>query len=221
VFDHVGADPTYWDDALTERVHVGDGPGQPVRQPLADAVWDAVDDDIARLRQLLGDPLPEWPRPSAAPGMAPGRLGTEQGTPTKEERLMPGKKELPSTLERSAKKAQRTWIEAHDSAVEEYGEGERAHRTAFSALKHSYEKVGDHWEAKDEKGPSDKQAAKSGGAARKGGRTAGGVDANASKSHLMEVAKKLDVTGRSRMTKDELVDAIKKANARQTRKSRS
>jgi cation transport regulator ChaB len=135
---------------------------------------------------------------------------------------MPGKKELPSTLERSPKKAQRTWIKAHDSAVEEYGEGERAHRTAYSALKHSYEKVGDHWEGKDEKGPSDKQAAKSGSAARtSGGTTAGGVDANASKSHLMDVAKKLDISGRSRMTKDELVDAIQKANAKETRKSRS
>ena len=134
---------------------------------------------------------------------------------------MPGKKELPSTLERSPKKAQRTWIEAHDSAVEEYGEGERAHRTAFSALKHSYEKVGNHWEAKDVKGPSDGQAAMSGGPARTGGKTAGGVDANASKSHLMDVAKRLDISGRSRMTKDELVEAIDKANARQTRKSRS
>jgi hypothetical protein len=134
---------------------------------------------------------------------------------------MPGKQELPSTLERSPKKAQRTWIKAHDAAVEEYGEGERAHRTAFSALKHSYEKVGDHWEAKEEKGPSDKQAAKSGGSARKGGTTAGGVDANASKSHLMDVAKRLDISGRSRMTKDELVAAIQKANDQQTRKSRS
>ncbi|UMG91928.1 ChaB family protein [Nocardioides sp. TF02-7] len=75
---------------------------------------------------------------------------------------MPASKELPSTLRRSSKKAQRTWSKAHDSAVEEYGEGERAHRTAYSALKHSFEKVGDHWEPKDEKGPSDKQAAKKG-----------------------------------------------------------
>jgi cation transport regulator ChaB len=134
---------------------------------------------------------------------------------------MPAKKDLPSTLQRSPKKAQRTWSKTHDSAVEEYGEGERAHRTAFSALKHSYEKVGDHWEGKDQKGPSDKQAQKSGGRARKGGKTAGGVDANASKSHLMDVAKKLDISGRSRMSKDELVDAIHKANAKQTRKSRS
>jgi cation transport regulator ChaB len=133
---------------------------------------------------------------------------------------MPGKQELPSTLERSSKKAQRTWIKAHDSAVEEYGEGERAHRTAFAALKHSFEKVGDRWEAKDEKGPSDKQAAKSGAAARKGGTTSEGVDANATKAHLMEVAKRLDVSGRSRMNKDELVEAIKKANRKETRESR-
>jgi hypothetical protein len=134
---------------------------------------------------------------------------------------MPGKQELPSTLERSSKKAQRTWIKAHDSAVEEYGEGERAHRTAFAALKHSFEKVGDRWQAKDEKGPSDKQAAKSGAAARKGGTTSEGVDANATKAHLMDVAKRLDVSGRSRMNKDELVEAIKKANRKETRTSRS
>ena len=134
---------------------------------------------------------------------------------------MSGRQELPSTLERSPKKAQDTWVAAHDSAVEEYGEGERAHRTAFAALKHSFEKVGDHWEPKEKKGPSDKQAAKSGAKARKGGKTAGGVDANASKAHLYEVATRLGVAGRSKMTKDQLVDAIQKANAKETRKSRS
>jgi cation transport regulator ChaB len=134
---------------------------------------------------------------------------------------MPAKKDLPATVQRSPKKAQDTWGKTHDSAVEQYGEGERAHRTAFSSLKHSFEKVGDHWEPKDEKGPSDKQAEKTGKAARKGGRTAEGVDANASKQHLYDVARRLGVTGRSRMSKDELVEAIKKANARETRRSRS
>jgi GT2 family glycosyltransferase len=150
----------------------------------------------------------------------PGYPLTSSRSSTRGE-LMPGRQELPSTLERSPKKAQRTWIKAHDAAVEEYGEGERAHRTAFSALKHSFEKVGDHWEPKEESGPSDRQAERSGGPARRGGRTAGGVDANASKRHLMEVAKKLDISGRSRMTKDQLVDAIQKANAAETRRSRS
>jgi hypothetical protein len=135
---------------------------------------------------------------------------------------MPAREEMPSTIERSPKKAQETWVKTHDSAVEQYGEGERAHRTAFSALKHSFEKVGDHWEPKEEKGPSDKQAARSGASARKGDApTAEGVDANASKKHLYELASRLEVTGRSRMTKDELVEAIKKANARETRRSRS
>jgi ChaB len=73
---------------------------------------------------------------------------------------MPARKEMPSTLKRSPEKAQETWAKTHDAAVEEYGEGERSHRTAFAALKHSFEKVGDHWEPKDKKGPSDKQAAK-------------------------------------------------------------
>ncbi|MDH2416043.1 ChaB family protein [Nocardioides sp. CER19] len=134
---------------------------------------------------------------------------------------MPGKQELPSTLERSSKKAQRTWIKAHDSAVEEYGEGERAHRTAFSALKHAFEKVGDHWEPKNEKGPSDEQDAKTGRSARRsGGKTAEGVDANASKTHLMDLARKLDISGRSSMKKHELVDAIMKANRRKSAQAR-
>ena len=134
---------------------------------------------------------------------------------------MPAKDELPSTLQRSPKKAQETWSKAHDSAVDEYGEGERAHRTAYAALKHGFEKVGDHWESKDEKGPSDRQAEKSGSAARKDGETAGGVDANASKDHLYDIAQKLDISGRSKMDKDQLVDAIQHANERKTRESRS
>ena len=123
---------------------------------------------------------------------------------------MPGRKELPGTLKRSPKKAQETWIETHDSAVESYGEGERAHRTAFSSLKHSFEKVDDHWEKKDKKGPSDPQAAKSGAAARRGeGETFGGVDVICnSKAELYERAQKLGVQGRSRMDKKELARAI-------------
>jgi len=36
----------------------------------------------------------------------------------------------------------------------------------------------------------------------------------------MDQAKKLDIGGRSRMTKSELVDAIQKANAKKTRQAR-
>jgi len=135
---------------------------------------------------------------------------------------MVAKKDLPSTLQRSPKKARETWGKTHDSAVEQYGEGERAHRTAYSSLKHSFEKVGDHWEPKEDgkKGPSDEQAAKTGAAARRGGRTAGGVDANATVSHLRARAKELDIPGRSRMTKQELVDALQKASRRETAKAR-
>ncbi len=128
------------------------------------------------------------------------------------------KDELPSTLQRSGKKAQRTFAKAHDSAADSYGEGERAHRAAYSALKHTHEKVGDHWEPKDGKGPSDEQAKGGRGTSRK---TAGGVDANASKKHLVEVARRLDISGRSKMDKGELVDAIQKANKKATAKSRS
>ncbi|MDP9429217.1 MAG: ChaB family protein [Actinomycetota bacterium] len=127
------------------------------------------------------------------------------------------KSEIPSTLERSDEKAQRTFAKAHDSAMDSYDDERRANQVAWAAVKHTHEKVGDHWETKDHKGPSDAQA--------EGGRdtnreTKGGVDANATKEHLMDVAKKLDISGRSKMSKDELVDAIKKANDKETRKAR-
>jgi cation transport regulator ChaB len=128
------------------------------------------------------------------------------------------KSELPSTLQNSPAKAQRTFAKAHDAAVKEYGEGQRAHRVAYSALKHSFEKVGDHWEAKAQKGPSDSRA-RSGGP-DPSGKSAEGVDANASKKHLVDVARKLDISGRSNMSKDELVSAIKKANRRSTARNR-
>ena len=133
---------------------------------------------------------------------------------------MPGRQELPSTLERSSRGAQRTWIKAHDSAVEQYGEGERAHRVAYGALKHQYEKVGDHWERKEggRKGPSDPQSARP---RQQGGRSGEGVDENASKEHLYGVAQRLGIDGRSRMSKGELLDAIRKANRSRTRASRS
>ncbi|UUT35159.1 ChaB family protein [Microbacterium elymi] len=130
---------------------------------------------------------------------------------------MPASKEMPDTLKRSPKHAQEIWSKSHDSAVDEYGEGERAHRTAFAALKHEYEKVGDHWEKKDSAGPSDSKAKSRRGSS---GTSHGGVDANASKEHLYDVAKKLDIDGRSSMSKDQLVDAIEKANKRETREAR-
>lgn len=126
--------------------------------------------------------------------------------------------ELPSTLRKSEDKAQRTFAKAHDAAAEEYGEGERAYRTAYSALKHSYEKVGDHWEAKDQRGPSDERAESGGPQAS--GETAEGVNANATKKHLVDLAKRLNITGRTRMSKEELVEEIKKANRRESRRSR-
>jgi hypothetical protein len=132
---------------------------------------------------------------------------------------MPGKDAMPSTVERSDDKAKRTWVETYDSAMETYGdEGGRARRVAFAALKHTHEKVGDHWEPKGRQGPADEQSAAPGRMTDLP--TAGGVDANASKKHLLDVAKKLDISGRSSMKKDELVDAIQRANTRQTAKSR-
>lgn len=132
---------------------------------------------------------------------------------------MPGEQEIPSTLRRSPRKAQETYAKTLDSAVQTYGEGRRARQTAIAAVKHSFEKVGDRWQPKPSKGPSDAQARRS--YRQEPRETAGGVNATASKQHLLEVAKQLDVRGRSGMTKPQLVEAIEKANATQTRRARS
>jgi cation transport regulator ChaB len=136
---------------------------------------------------------------------------------------MPAKKEdLPSTLERSPKKVQRTYEKTLDSAHEQYDSEERAHRTAWDSVKHVAEKRGDHWELKDEKGPSDRQAERSGPAARRSTeKTAGGIDANKSKDDLMEDAREAGISGRSKMDKDELVSALRKHSDRETAKARS
>jgi cation transport regulator ChaB len=97
-----------------------------------------------------------------------------------------GATELPRTLKRSDKHAQEIWLKTHDSAVETYGEGRRAHMTAYASLKHSYEKRGDRWVPKKEKGPSDPQARRSTetnppSSARKRAPTAGGKVARTEK----------------------------------------
>ena len=133
----------------------------------------------------------------------------------------PKKSEIPSTVARSGSKAQRTWAKTHDSAVETYGEGERAHRTAFASVKHVAEKKGDHWELKDEQGPSDPQAEQSGRAARDDPkRTYGGVDANKSKQDLYEDAKEAGIEGRSDMSKEQLAEALQKHSERESARAR-
>jgi cation transport regulator ChaB len=135
---------------------------------------------------------------------------------------MPAKKEdIPSTIERSPAKVQRTYEKTLDSAHEQYDSEERAHRTAFAAVKHVAEKRGDHWELKDEPGPSDPQSAQGGRAARDRPKESfGGVDAGKSKEELYEQAKEMDVQGRSKMSKRELAEALQKANDRETARAR-
>jgi cation transport regulator ChaB len=126
--------------------------------------------------------------------------------------------ELPRPLRRSPPKAQRTYAKAHDSAVETYGEGEAAHRTAYAALKHSFERKGDRWVEKERKGPSDPRATDP--RARERGRgddvtkTFGGVDVYGNtKRELYERARELGVDGRSSMSKEELGEAIARKQA--------
>ena len=120
------------------------------------------------------------------------------------------KEELPDTLKRSGSKAQRTFAKAHDAAVEQYGEGERAHRTAMAALKRTHEKRGDRWVQKREPGPSDPRSKKTTAQKRRGeGETFGGVDVEQNtKQQLYDRARLLGVKGRSTMSKRELARAI-------------
>ena len=96
-----------------------------------------------------------------------------------------------------------------ENAEEEYGDQERAHRTAYASLKHSFEKVGDHWEPKDHKGPSDERARtdnRDGVQPRAQRRRCG--CRRALEAGLYDRAKRLGVKGRSAMSKQELGEAI-------------
>jgi cation transport regulator ChaB len=126
---------------------------------------------------------------------------------------MPAKKDepdIPSTLLRSAKKVQDTYEKTLEAAEETYdGDEARAHRTAWSAVKQVAEKKGDHWELKDETGPSDQP-----------GDTAGGVDTTKTKAELLEDARDANIEGRSKMDKEELVEALEQHSRRETAKAR-
>ena len=85
--------------------------------------------------------------------------------PLRQEDVVPTSKnktgDLPSTIERSDKHAQEIYTKTLESAEQTYeGDQEAAHRVAFAALKHQYEKKGDRWVKKGWKGPSDPQAAR-------------------------------------------------------------
>jgi len=135
---------------------------------------------------------------------------------------MPARDEdLPGTLERSPKKVRDTYEKTLDSAHEQYDSEERAHRAAWAAVKHVAEKKGDHWEPKDEYGPSDPQSAQGGRAARDRPReTYGGVDAGKSKEELLQDAREAGISGRSKMDKQELAEALRRHNDRETARAR-
>lgn len=118
---------------------------------------------------------------------------------------MPSKQEdIPSTLERSPDKVQRTYEKTLDSAHEEYDDEERAHRTAWASVKNVAEKKGDHWEPKG-------RGSGSGGSAGDGSRS-GGTSGGPSKQELYDRARQLDIEGRSNMSKSELQRAVDRAS---------
>ncbi len=114
--------------------------------------------------------------------------------------------ELPSTLKASPGKVQRTYEKTLDSAENEYHDEARAHSTAWASVKHVAEKKGDHWEPKDEYGPSDPRSRQPASAKRAGeGETFSGVDVEGnSRDELVARAKKAGIRGYSKMTKHEL-----------------
>ena len=128
---------------------------------------------------------------------------------------MPLKRDdLPGTLLRSADKVQRAYLETLESAEETYGgDEERAHRTAWASVKQVAEKKGDHWELKDEPGPSEPDGSRD-------APTHGGIDATKTKAELLEDAKAADIAGRSKMSKEELVDALEQHSKNATAEAR-
>src|SRR3954452_6974020 len=120
--------------------------------------------------------------------------------------------EIPGTLRRSAGKIQRTYSKTLDSAEEQYDDEARAHAVAWGAVKNVAEKRGDHWELKDETGPSDSHSKMSTKDKLAGkGETYGGVDVEGNtRAQLLERAKQAGIRGRSKMTKAELGRALQR-----------
>lgn len=121
--------------------------------------------------------------------------------------------ELPSTLTKSVGKIQRTYEETLKSAEDEYdGDEQRAHRTAWASVKNVAEKRGDHWELKEEPGPSDPRSKGSSEQKRAGeGETFGGVDVEGNtRQELSDRARKAGIQGYSHMNKAELARALQR-----------
>ncbi len=123
---------------------------------------------------------------------------------------------LPSTLQRSPKKAQDTYEATLESAERTYDNDEsRAHRAAWGAVKHAFEKVGDHWEAKAKTGPSDSRSREKG--PDPGGQSFGGVNVEGkTKAELFAQARQLGAPVTSSMMKAEIARRIERANDKQT-----
>lgn len=188
-----------------------------------------------------------------------------------------GEGSLPDSVQRSGKKARRTFVEARDDVLKKHKDGKRAEMAAFQALERAFEKIGDRWKRKDKRrtkdaenptvaeprevarpaepepvtaAPAEAAPARStpGGsataesppaqprrAAAKAPSTAPGdrveraarvdttvsreragavgVSREASTTLLREAARRLEIRGRSRMTRDELLAALDEAGA--------
>jgi cation transport regulator ChaB len=126
---------------------------------------------------------------------------------------MPANEEaLPGTLQRSPKKVQDAYEQTLDSAHEQYDSEQQAHRVAWGSVKNIAEKKGDHWELKDETGPSDSRSMQPHDKKIEGlGETYGGIDVEGNtRDELVERARRAGVKGYSSMNKHELGKALQR-----------
>lgn len=134
----------------------------PKKKPLMDAERKSIAKTTAKSKPSF---LASGTRPPKSPTRsARARNGKTAmvAKPAKASRSKPAPAgaSMPSTIARSDRHAQSLWRKALASAEKTYGDGARAHRVAYGALKHEYEKSGNCWVRKDEAGPSDARAAR-------------------------------------------------------------
>lgn len=120
------------------------------------------------------------------------------------------KDDIPRTLRKSHDKIQRAYKKALENSHEQYGSEERAHRTAWYAVKNIAEKKGDHWVLKEDTGPSDPRSKQSQKAKQVGkGETYSGIDVEgSSREELENRARKTGVKGYTQMSKKEIADKL-------------
>jgi hypothetical protein len=117
-------------------------------------------------------------------------------------------------FQKSGRRAQESYAKALDSAIQTYGAGDRARRSAIASVSRTFQRLGDRWVPRSPQSARTAQATRRSASSANSSRPtqSGNIDMKSTKDNLMNAARRMQIPGRSRMNKPELVAALRKAN---------